>query len=303
MRTDPALDAFLDETRALNAKVLPAIAAETIDLSTPEGVAAARSLAGSAFASEPPPDVGAADRTVRSRAGAVDVRIIAPAAPRGVYLDIHGGGFFMGAAAMGDRRNKALCDKLGLAVVSVEYRLAPEYPYPVPVDDCEAAALWLIEHGQAEFGTDRFFMGGASAGATLALAVALRLRDRHGAAQHVRALNLFYGVFDMRGTPSARRRGAPWLAAYLPGRTADALCEPDISPLYADLRGLSPALISVGTLDPLLDDSLFLAARLDAAGGTVELEVYPESVHGFDAFPTQMAAASRRRVYEFLSGA
>jgi acetyl esterase len=298
---DPSLDDYLAETRELNARVLPMMTATRLDLSTPDAVAHTRATAGAAYGMRDAPDVGAVGRRVVSSCGAVDVRLIAPeGTPRGVYLDIHGGGFFMGTAAMGDVRNARLARDLGLAVVSVDYRLAPEEPYPAAIDDCEAAAAWLLEAGEAEFGCRTFFVGGGSAGATLAAQVALRVRERHQAAERIGGVNLFYGIYDFAGTPSARRREAPWRAVYLPGRSGDALRDPDVSPLYARLDGYPDTLVSVGTLDPLLDDSLFFAARLAAAGTSVDLAVYPESLHGFDSFPTKMAAAAHRRVHEFI---
>jgi acetyl esterase/lipase len=86
------------------------------------------------------------------------VRIITPERDevRAVYVDIHGGGFYLGSAARGDARNARLADALGVAVVSVDYRLAPEHPWPAAPDDCETAALWLLEHAPTLFGTARF---------------------------------------------------------------------------------------------------------------------------------------------------
>src|SRR6185312_8878873 len=88
---------------------------------------------------------------------------------------------------------------------------------------------------------------------------------------------------------------------FLPGRTPEARRAPDLSPLYADLRGLPPALFTVGTLDPLLDDSLFMDARWRAAGNESELRVYPESIHGFNAFPLALARAANAAQYAFLA--
>ena len=86
----------------------------------------------------------------------------------------------------------------------------------------------------------------------------------------------------------------------LPGLGAEARRDPSISPLYADLHGLPPTLLTVGTLDPLLDDSLFLAARLRAAGNDTALAVYPESIHAFTAFPTELARIANARIDQFL---
>jgi acetyl esterase/lipase len=191
----------------------------------------------------------------------------------------------------------------------VDYRLAPEHPYPAGPDDCEAAAVWLVEHAQAEFSpsSSRLLIGGESAGAHLSVATLLRLRDKHGFRGFSRA-NLTFGVFDLSGTPSARR--APDDALVINGKAmqwfheqfvaSERLREPDVSPLYADLAGLPPALFTVGTLDPLLDDSLFMYARWQAAGNAAELAVYPGGVHGFVSYPYPLAARARERITQFL---
>jgi acetyl esterase/lipase len=88
---------------------------------------------------------------------------------------------------------------------------------------------------------------------------------------------------------------------FLPGVDAEARRDPEYSPLYADLGGLPPALFTVGTLDPLLDDSLFMAARWKAAGNRAELAVYPESIHGFVGFPTELGKRAKTRIEDFLA--
>lgn len=127
-----------------------------------------------------PVDPPAIEETVEAAGARVPVRIFTPTdgRARGVYLDIHGGGFYMDSAARDDARNRELADALHIAVVSVDYRLAPEHPWPAAPDDCEAAALWLVGHADARFGSSRLAIGGRSAGATLALVTLLRLRDR-----------------------------------------------------------------------------------------------------------------------------
>jgi acetyl esterase/lipase len=184
--------------------------------------------------------------------------------------------------------------------------MAPEHTLADSMDDCEAAALWLIEHAAADFGTDRLLIGGGSAGAHLAVMTLLRLRDRRQAAGRFLGANLVFGCYDLSGTPSSRlRRAESWVLRpalfeavhehVLDRRDPEALRDPAISPLYASLPGLVPALFTVGLLDPLLDDSLFMAARWGVAGNPAELAVYPESEHGFTGFPTGMARAARAR--------
>ena len=111
--------------------------------------------------------------------GAIRLREFRPEKVDGAMLHIHGGGWMTGSPEMMDLLNDAMSKTLNLAIVSVDYRLAPENPYPAGPDDCEAAALWLIENCRAEYGTDRLLIGGESAGAHLSAVTLLRLRDRH----------------------------------------------------------------------------------------------------------------------------
>ena len=181
----------------------------------------------------------------------------------------------------------------GAVVVSVGYRLAPEHPYPAGPDDCEAAAVWVVENAQREFGSERLVIGGESAGAHLSAVTMLRLRDRHHLTPF-RGANLVYGIYDLTFTPAVRNWGPrnlilstpiiEWFSNhFIPDKRKRGTT--DASPLYADLHSLPPALFSVGTLDPLLDDSLFMSARWAAAGSRAELAIYPGGVHGFNLFP------------------
>lgn len=158
-------------------------------------------------------------------AGDVPVRIITPAdAPCGVLLDIHSGGFYMGAASDNDVRNRALADRLGVAVVSVDYRLAPEHPWPAAPDDCETVAKWLAESAEARFGTGRLVIGGVSAGATLAMTTLLRLRDR-GIDAFAGAV-LQYGTFDLSAQTPAGRPASMWIFASIRNLRTASRCTP-----------------------------------------------------------------------------
>ena len=137
--------------------------------------------------------------------GGVPCRILRPEQPaRAVYLHFHGGGMVAGSAAMMDIPNRELAEKLGVVVVSVEYRKAPEFPWPAGPDDALAVARWLVDHAGAEFGSERLLIGGESAGAYLTAAVALRIRDELGAIDRVDGLNLTFGVYDWGRSPSQR---------------------------------------------------------------------------------------------------
>jgi acetyl esterase len=223
----------------------------------------------------------------------IPLRIFMPKSTtvQGVYFDIPGGGFYLGSTAGGDARNLALAESLGIAVVSVDYRLAPENPWPAAPDDCEAAALWIIDQAEVRFGTTNLVIGGSSAGATLAMTTLLRLRD-NGHADSFAGAALQFGTYDLSGQTAAGRLIADeyFLTAYV-GHVADRTA-PDISPIFGDLRDLPPTLLIVGALDVLLEDNLVMAARLSAAGGEVDLRIYPEAPHGFSGHPTGMARAA-----------
>ncbi|HEY5250565.1 MAG TPA: alpha/beta hydrolase [Acidimicrobiales bacterium] len=249
-----------------------------------------------------PADWRAVERMARAGPGRVPVRVTSPGSgeSRATYLDIHGGGFFMDSAARGDARNARLADALGVTVVSVEYRLAPEHPWPAAPDDCESAALWLMEEGRTLFGTERMLIGGASAGATLAMTTLLRLRDRDLVHPMVGAV-LQFGAYDLSGrSPGGRLYADEWFIQAYAGHVADRT-DPDISPLYGDLSGLPPTLLLVGTRDVLLEDNLAMAARLSATGNGVDLRVFPEAMHGFTSHPTSMATAALDGVETWLA--
>ena len=167
--------------------------------------------------------------------------------------------------------------------------------------------MWLAAHGKREFGTDRLLIGGESAGANLAAATLLRMRDRHRCTGFAGAV-LTFGVFDISMTPSARRWGNRNLIINTPIMqwfsdhyvSAERRHDPDVSPLYADLSDLPPAIFTVGTLDPLLDDTLFMHARWLAAGNRAELQVYAGAIHGFIAFPLEIARRASERIVQFV---
>jgi acetyl esterase len=257
----------------------------------------------------PPPTLlpEGVDRTVSG----VTVRVFTPDDVQGVYLHMHPGGRVLGSARNQDVRLWALAQETSLAVVSVDYRLAPEHPHPAAVHDCVDAARWLVAESATEFGTDRLLIGGESAGAELAVQVLLALRES-GQHKAFRAAYLAYGVYDMALTPSSRAFGEQHLvtgtpserwfrAQAYPGLSEAELHAPDISPLYADLRDLPAARFVVGTRDPLLDDSLFMSVRWQAAGNPCELEVVAEAVHGFTAFPITVATREVAAQHAFLA--
>jgi acetyl esterase len=251
---------------------------------------------------------------IPSRGGDLRGRVLQPDGEAvGVYVHIHGGGWTIGGADGHDIPLQALARATQLTVVSIEYRLAPEHPYPAAPDDCEDAVLWLLDGGARQLGAPAALaIGGESAGAHLSALTLLRLRDLHGV-RDFRAANLVYGAFDLGGTPSRRLiadsliltdANMRWFTDnFLPGLDDDQRRDAAVSPLYADLSGLPPALFTVGTADPLLDDTLFMAARWEAAGNDTELLVFADGIHAFNAFPIGIADAANAAQVVFLAAA
>jgi acetyl esterase/lipase len=240
-------------------------------------------------------------------ADGVPVWVFTPAAavaPAPVVLFVHGGGFFFGRASTSAATLNAWADAFGCVIVSVEYRLAPEHPYPAPLEDCYTALKWVAAHAD-ELGVDAgtIVVAGQSAGGGLAAGLALLARDR-GEVQIAYQL-LIYPMLDDRGiTPSSRRDAVVWSPganvlgwrAYL----GDLYGRDDV-PAYAapsratDLRGLPPAFIAVGTADGFCDEDIAYALALLAAGVPTELHVYPGAPHGFEAMLQDAAVARRAR--------
>ncbi len=207
---------------------------------------------------------------------------------------IHGGGMIAGTARdplLGESLD--LAEPLGAAVVSVDYRLAPETPHPGPVEDCYAGLVWTAEHAD-DLGIDpeRSSLIGGSAGGGLAAALALLARDRGGPALAGQLLmcpmlddrNDSPSVHQMAELPMWNRQAneVGWTALL-----GDARGGPDVSPYAAparadDLSGLPPAFIDVGSADTFRDEDVDYATRIWQAGGIAELHVWPGGYHGFD---------------------
>jgi acetyl esterase/lipase len=217
---------------------------------------------------------------------------------------IHGGGYVMGDIEQDDRLMKQLVKRIGCVAVSVDYRLAPEHPFPAPVEDCYAGLKWLFSHAD-ELGVDssRIAIGGASGGGGLAAGLALLVRDR--AEVKVAFQLLIYPMIDDRNVtpasyaitdPRMWNRDANHLGwkAYL-GRDGGGA---DVSPYAAasratDLTNLPPAFIPVGALDLFVDENIEYAQRLIQAGVPTELHVYPGAFHGFDLFAPSAAVSKQ----------
>lgn len=229
------------------------------------------------------------DVEVLHTASGARVRLHRPPTARGAgpaLLWMHAGGYVSGSAAQDDAVCRRFARELGITVAAVQYRLAPEYPYPIPLEDCYVALTWLA--GLSSFvDPARVAIGGASAGGGLAAALALLARDRGDI--ELAAQLLVYPMLDDRSSTrpmaggsthplwSKRDNDFGW-AAYL-GDTDPALVVPA---RREDLAGLAPAWIGVGSLDLLHDDSLVYVERLRAAGVPCAVEIVPGAFHAFN---------------------
>jgi acetyl esterase len=270
--------------------------ATDIASSTPEESRAFYREVGAMFG--PGPDVGSVvDRTLPGPAGEISIRIYTPvgAGPFGVFVFYHGGGWVIGDLDTHDSECRALCTEAGCIVVSVDYRLAPEHPYPAAADDAFAALRWVGENA-AEIGGDphRLAVGGDSAGGNLAAVASLLARDAGG--PELRFQLLVYPVVDLRYPSEFASRKeneeGPFLTLevmewferhYFSSGIGDAgRQEPKASPLLAlSLAGLPPALVVTAELDPLRDEGEAYAAALTSAGVSTTLHRYDGMPHMF----------------------
>lgn len=241
-------------------------------------------------------------------APAVPVRVYrgtrTPLSGAAALLWIHGGGMVMGDLAQADGYCIDVADALGVVVVSVDYRVAPEHPFPAPLEDCYAALRWLAASaGTLGVDAERIAIGGSSAGAGLAAGLALLARDRGEVA--VCHQHLIYPMLDDRNITASshaivdprvwnRTSNLAGWDAYLAGRAGSDEVSPYAAPARATtLEGLPPAYICVGTLDLFMDEDIEYARRLVAAGVRTEFHLYPGVFHAAPTYIPQ-AAISRQ---------
>ena len=239
-------------------------------------------------------------------AGPVPVRVYSAetGTPDPALVHFHGGGWVLGDLDSGDAFLRTLVVETGYTVISVDYRLAPEHPFPAAVDDCFAALEWVASSA-CELGVDesRIAVGGDSAGGNLAAAVALRARDRGG--PRIAYQLLIYPVTDHDlDTPSYHanasgyllgRSGMQWFwDHYVPD--VGSRMDPEASPLRAaSLAGLPPAYVITAEYDPLRDEGQAYAERLRAAGVPVTLDACPGVIHGFFTMTGLRASTAARQ--------
>lgn len=306
------VDTLLDPEIAAALAVIPINPPLTADL-LPAMRANMRKLAGTLEVSD---TVTRSDHDIESPDGhGFSVRVHrAVGAPDGqpIVVWIHGGGMVSGTHLMEDVRFDKWCATLGVVGVAPDYGLAPERPYPGPLEDCYSTLRWAHDHA-AEIGGDatRIGIGGNSAGGGLAAGLALLARDRGEIDLAFQAL--IYPMIDDRMTTVSSSWEVPiwppkandfgW-SAYLDGRRGAADVDHYAAPARAvDVAGLPPTFVSVGALDGFLDEDVDYAARLLRAGVPTELHVYPGAPHGFDLMlpGTQIARRARRHLDEWIS--
>jgi len=287
MALHPQCKAFIDMLASAGGKPLEQLPVEEARLA---------SVGLSNFGGPEEPVAEVQNRTVPGPAGPIAVRVYRPIAketlPALIYF--HGGGFVICSLDTHDRECRSLANASGCAVISVDYRLAPENKYPAAVEDAYAATQYVADHA-AEFGIDpqRIAVGGDSAGGNLATVVATLARDR--GAPLLKFQLLIYPLVDFAdNSPSMQqyakdyfltRESMDWFTdCYLSKRAAGL--EPSASPMNAtNVRGLPPAMILTAEYDPLRDQDEAYARKLQSAGVAVELKRYDGMIHAFFSFP------------------
>lgn len=300
------LDALLDEEHRAVLDAMPM----RMDLADVEAARAGMAERRAALPVPPLPEgVTIEDRLAPGPEGAPDVmvRLYRPAslpADAPALYWIHGGGMVLGNVEMNDPYCANVAGRLNVLVASVEYRLAPEHPFPAPLEDCYAGLRWLAS-GAAVLGVDagRIAIGGGSAGGGLAAGLALLARDRGEVA--VRFQLLVYPMLDDRNATRSshaitdervwnRAANLQGWNAYLAGDAGGEGVSPYAAPARAeDLAGLPPAYVNVGALDLFVDEDVDYARRLMAAGVPTELHVYPGAFHGSPGLVPDSALSKR----------
>ncbi|MGH6921888.1 MAG: alpha/beta hydrolase, partial [Geminicoccaceae bacterium] len=277
---DPEIALILREIEAAGVAPVSSLSVEAARAQSEEG--------NRAWNQDPPALASVRELAMPGPAGPIRLRHYRPRAAADLPLVIyfHGGGFVLCSLDTHDRVMRLLALDSDAAVIGVDYRMAPEYPFPAPLDDCVASVRWIrAEAARLGVDPDRVVLAGDSAGANLALASLLDLRDAPvpEGEEPCKGAALFYGCFWRRfDTPAHARFGdgswrlgsaeMRWFWQHYLG--APSTPDPRAEPLHADLRGLPPLYLTAAALDPLYDDTMELDRRLEAAGGARRLDVY-----------------------------
>jgi acetyl esterase len=244
------------------------------------------------------PRIGRFDERVPLREGLyADIAVAPGPGPHPVMVYLHGGGWVAGSPKS-HRRLAQRFAEAGYLTVNVDYRLAPEHPFPAGYDDCLFAAHWARENAERWGGApDRIAIGGDSAGGNLAAAVAV------GAGEGAfRAAVLIYGIFDFAGAVARGAMGIQGVArAYLGAEYPAALADPRVTPIRNVTKKFPPTFLIVGTADPLMPESIAMARALNTAGVPHELRVAQDMIHGFIQFEMlEECRQGLREIFAFL---
>ncbi len=238
-----------------------------------------------------------------------------PARKLATLLYIHGGGFVLGRPEMADDYLADLANELSVLIVAVDYRLAPEHPFPTPLNDCYSALAWIFNEGLAlGVDTQKVMVMGHSAGGGLAAAVSIMARDRNE--YRLTGLLMVYPMLDHRTGSTLSPEDNPTTGTLSWTREANRFCWQCLQGSYAlddeqaalfspalanDLTGLPPSFISVGALDLFLEENLAFALRLSTSGVPVELHVYPGVPHMFDQYPGRQTGQLKQDITRALA--
>jgi monoterpene epsilon-lactone hydrolase len=220
--------------------------------------------------------------------------VMAPGCDSGrAILYLHGGGYAIGSLNTHRRLAYDISAASAAKVLLIDYRLAPEHPFPAAVDDAAAAWCWLLQQG---FATNRLAIAGDSAGGGLTIATLVNLRDKKlGLPACAVAISPWVDLEGLGNSittrsaqdPMVQKDGLLWMAKmYLNGKDAKT---PLAAPLHADLRGLPPTLVQVGTAETLLDDAIRIAEKMHAAGVDARLAIWPNQLHVFPLFAPMLS--------------
>ena len=235
-----------------------------------------------------------------------------PSRTRPCMLWVHGGGYILGCPEMDEQLLCRTADELGCLVVAVDYRLAPEHPYPAALDDCDAALGWILKNADTlGVETETLALGGASAGGGLAAALALRARERRPGVITFQCL--IYPMLDHRNVAASPEPSRDyWLwgvehnrfawDAYLNSNDLSQPVSPFASPARAELlEGLPPTYLCIGDQDLFYEEDLEYARLLRDSEVAVELDVVPGAPHGFDKLPVPLAEQALKRRFRALA--
>ena len=295
---DPSFAALLSDPRVALRRPPPGISIDEV-----------RMAANRFLAKAPRPQIhSAVNYSIGILAEPLTVRLYRPSSQPGlpIILFVHGGGFILGNLENHDAMARELANRANAVIVAVDYRLAPEYPFPAALDDCTTALEWVLAEASAlAVDPSRVSLAGDSAGGQLAVATALRCLISGTRLRHVA---LLYPLLDPhRASPSARTLAEGYMltGSFIEWAWSAYRGRPDIadSPLFdvehAVLENFPPTTIVTAQFDPLRDEAEAFSARLERAGVPVELKCYQGMIHGFAGFPHLTPVANE--AVEFLA--